>query len=369
MKIGIINIIFLLLIACSCTPEAPTPSKRPSAGGSGSEGSEVPSDKIEEKEVYNVYLGNTHAHSRFSGDAQQDNNTPEDHFRLAKQSGYDFYAVTDHSQYEQYSDAAWKEIASMADKYTDGKFVGFRGYEHSENDGPDAKGHMNVFNSSNYLNALASGISMKYFHDWVSPQKDVVVCMNHPKENQYNNFHCYNEAVRSNIALVELINGGDCDDYYSSYLIALSKGWKVSPVAGSDLHATKKIPTWPARTGILAKELTRTALVDAMKSRRTYATYDKNLKMVYYANGYVMGSEISADEIVFDISVKTTDADITRVDICTEGGSVVASQKFNSKEVEWTKEVSRGGKKYFFVNVYATDQKTAVAYGAPVWVK
>ena len=48
-------------------------------------------------------------------------------------------------------------LKEAADAATDASFVAIRGYEHSENNGPGAKGHQNVYNSSDYLNALAEG--------------------------------------------------------------------------------------------------------------------------------------------------------------------------------------------------------------------
>lgn len=256
------------------------------------------------KESYRLFMGNTHAHCRYSGDAvQTDENSVENHFRLAKANGYDFYCVTDHSQYESYTPQAWEHIKAAADAATDASFVAIRGYEHSENNGPGAKGHQNVYNSSDYLNALAEGIDMPYFHNWLADAANAgaVVSMNHPGKEQYGGFACYNEQARPHIRLIELING--TDDYHESFLAALAKGWKVSPVAGCDNHATKPIAAWQPRTGVAAKKLTRESLLEAMAAGRTYATYDKNLRLLYYVNNHVMGSEIrtSADELTFEI--------------------------------------------------------------------
>lgn len=352
--------ILVMLLAYACT-EAPAPENRP-----------APKPNIPKEETYDIYLGNTHAHSHYSGDAVQEGNTPDDHFRLAKQYGYDFYAVTDHSQYEQYNEAAWQEIHRAAEAYTGPGFVGMRGYEHSENNGPGAKGHMNVYQTSTYLNALESGIDMQYFQDWLctAVNSSSVVSMNHPGENQYNGFQCCNEAVRSRITLIELINGPKCDDYYSSYLIALKKGWKVSPVAGADFHNLNKIGTWPARTGVAAKALTRSAIIESFADRRTYATYEKTMEVIYYVNGYVMGSADvpKTDKLNFEISVSTKGSDITRVEICTEDGECVKGKDFKSKDIFWQTDVVREHE-YYFVNVYTGQKETPTAYAAPIWTK
>ena len=253
--------------------------------------------------------------------------------------------------------------------------VAIRGYEHSENNGPGAKGHQNVYNSSDYLNALAEGIDMPYFHNWLADAANAgaVVSMNHPGKEQYGGFACYNEQARPHIRLIELING--TDDYHESFLAALAKGWKVSPVAGCDNHATKPIAAWQPRTGVAAKKLTRESLLEAMAAGRTYATYDKNLRLLYYVNNHVMGSEIrtSADELTFEIEASdpdTSDASdrIVRIEIVGEGNRVVASETFSAHRVDWKVRVPRG-QKYYYLKVYTASSDAPTAYAAPVWMK
>ena len=136
---------------------------------------------------YKVCFGNTHAHCNYSGDiavfrakkglSLDPKNSAESHYELAKENGYDFYFVTDHSQYPVYTPDAWAAVKAAAEAATDASFVALRGYEHSENDGPDGRGHMNVYNSSDYLNAMADGVSVEYFHNWLAKpeQADAIV--------------------------------------------------------------------------------------------------------------------------------------------------------------------------------------------------
>ena len=185
-------------LCCGCGDDAPAPGKRP-PGGNGPDPAE--------KESYRLFMGNTHAHCRYSGDAvQTDENSVENHFRLAKANGYDFYCVTDHSQYESYTPQAWEHIKAAADAATDASFVAIRGYEHSENNGPGAKGHQNVYNSSDYLNALAEGIDMPYFHNWLADAANAgaVVSMNHPGKEQYggtSDIEKFRGIIRRNLCL------------------------------------------------------------------------------------------------------------------------------------------------------------------------
>ena len=77
--------------------------------------------------------------------------------------------------------AAKREAAEATDR----DFVAIAGYEHSENNGPNGTGHINVINSSEYLNALAPGVDLPYLYKWlktVPPNGDgpVVASFNHP---------------------------------------------------------------------------------------------------------------------------------------------------------------------------------------------
>ena len=338
------------------------------------------------KQGYTIYFGNTHAHSIYSGDiwvsaAKQGKepdakNTVENHFSLAKKNGYDFYCITDHSQYPQFNAVSWDDTKAKADAFTDAGFVALCGYEHSDNDGPDGRGHMNVYGTADWLNALAEGVSIEYLHNWLaqSGQKDAVVCFNHPQQDAYNDFYCYNESARLHITLMELINGTN-PRFYPTFLNALSKGWKVSPVAGCDNHGWQGIEKWTARTGMLAEALTPGALLEAMAARRTYASLDRNLEVAYSVNGKIMGSDIEQAEkyeFVIDISdpdIQEVSNAITKVEIIGNGGKLLVSKDFDSHIVEWKVTLPADGEKYYFVLIYsAMTGDKPVAYAAPVWI-
>ncbi len=358
----ILAVIFIAVLS-SCGKTAPSPETRPQG---------KVYDDPQEKEEFLSVLGNTHSHCRYSGDAvQTDENTVERHFQLAKENGYDFYCVTDHSQYDTYTEDAWNHILEASETYTDDEFVAVRGYEHSENNGPGAKGHLNVYNSTSWLNALEEGVDMQFFHDWLSGPENsaAAVSMNHPEIDQYSDFACYNDSARDRITMFEVINGTDI--YYDSYKKALSLGWKVSPVAGCDNHAVNAIGKWKPRTGLAVKELTREGIYDAMRNRRTYATSESGLKVIYYVNNHVMGSvfNTSSDELVFDVEVSIPDpGKIGRIEIVNFSDSVVASGTFDSNNVECSLSVPYR-KGCYYLKIYNFTSPDPVAYTAPVWIE
>lgn len=368
----------VVILACSlaaCEGVSPSPDNRPKPKPSDPG---TVSGKPSQIHDYNIFLGNTHSHCNYSGDVKLTaENTPDKHFKTAKDNGYDFYFITDHSQYEdRYTQEAWTDLAQAAKRATTSSFVAMRGFEHSENNGPGAKGHLNVFNSATFLNALAEGMDIPFFQKWVSSSENggVVVSMNHPGPAQYSDFACYDEASRKNVALLEVINGKNL--HHEAFIKALSKGWKVSPVAGCDNHSWEGIPKWEARTGIAADALTPEDVLDALRSRRTYATFDKNLKAVYYADNHPMGSEFRPGAPTLHVHVLLEDPDtsdpksaIARVEIVGEGEKVLARKDFSSHKVVWETDVERGKNEYAYLKVYNGSAATPIAYLAPVWLR
>lgn len=379
------------------------------------------------EEAYHIYSGSTHAHSQFTwshggqwaaGDGgektgglkvspegvqsppeggklkpgwQEAQGLPADHFARAKAQGYDFYAVTDHSQEVALNpvspdNLAWVATHKQARAATDSTFVALAGYEHSENNGPNGTGHLNVLNSAEYLNALAPGMDLPAFYRWLgrvasAGDGPVVATFNHPGAHAYNDFADRDEAVTEVLTMLEVINSNK-NIHYAGFLAALDKGWKVSPVCGNDNHGYFGITKHTSRTFVLATDRTKAALLDAMKHRRTYASLDQNIQCRYTANGAIMGSTLARpDAIEFKIAINDPDTGnpkhkITKLDIVTDGGAIAQSfAPTPAHAVTWNPTIRPATGKYYFVRVWNAgggDLATAkpdqpVAWLAPVW--
>ena len=323
---------------------------------------------------YHLYAGNTHAHTSFTWshgeqwisakpepgekkaagiyrkdgaqypakslvlkpDWQKHQGPPAAHFALAKANGYDFYVTTDHSQEAGFQPPStanpnWSATLHAAVDATDAQFVALAGYEHSENDGPDGMGHINVINSAEYLNALAKGIDLQYLYQWLKtarPNGDgpIVASFNHPGPRQYNDWAYRDPEITDIITLLEVINSNN-KIHYQAFINALDKGWKVSPVCGNDNHGFWGITHHKSRTFVLATERTKAAILEAMKHRRTYASLDQNVRCAYTVNGSIMGSTLARSDVFeFDISIGDPDVNeprdmITKIDIVIVPGS------------------------------------------------
>ncbi len=382
---------------------------------------------VAQESPYHIYAGNTHSHSvytsshgshlertpgfknymyvdssgvshsihaEFKKDWQKYQGYPADHFALAKVNGFDFYAMTDHSQESDFhptkaDNTAWVAVKNAADKATDSRFVALRGFEYSENDGPNGNGHINVYNTSSYLNALEPGNELQSFYKWlenVSPggKGAVVACFNHPGARQYNDWDYRDPKITDIITMLEVINSNRAT-HYEAFVNALDKGWKVSPVSGIDNHGLDPIKSAASRTFVLAKKKTRESILNAMKNRRTYAALDQNIQCSYLVNGKIMGSTLRGGNVFrFNILVNDPDTNnpdnkITRIDIVKDGGEVVQSYDVPtpSHSVRWSPIIHDADNRFFFVRVWnagggglpKADPEKPVAWLAPVWIR
>lgn len=380
--------------------------------------------------VYHIYAGNTHSHTSFTwshgeqwekpkpepgekkpkliyvdengdqfpaknaklkDDWQKFQGPPAAHFALAKEKGYDFYVSSDHSQEMGFQPPSptnknWLATKEQAAAATDANFVALAGYEHSENNGPDGTGHINVINSDSYLNALGPSVDLRYLYHWLKTAKPngegpIVASFNHPGPKQYNDWAYRDPEITDIITMLEVINSNN-KIHYEGFIHALDKGWKVSPVCGNDNHGLSGIRKHTSRTFVLATQKTKIAILDAMKHRRTYAALDTNIQCTYSVNGQIMGSTLDKPgEFHFDIAVSDPDTEkekdkITKIDIVKDHGEVAETYKPTpAHSVHWTPTLHDDKSKYFFVRVWNAGGGDApnanpdkpIAWLAPIW--
>jgi hypothetical protein len=317
---------------------------------------------------------------------------PAEHFALAKQNGYDFYTTSDHSQDAAFqpvspTNPAWLEVKKQAAEATTPEFVAIPAYEHSENDGPNGVGHLNVFNSATYLNALDPGVDLPYLYKWLKTAKPngdgvVVASFNHPGPDQYNNWAYRDPEVTDIITMLEVINSNS-HIHEEGFIHALDKGWKVSPVSGNDNHGTRGIAGDSSRTFVLATSRTKVAILEAMKHRRTYASLDNDIQCRYSVNGAVMGSTLARSaSFKFDIRISDPDTNepkdkITKIEIVKDHGEVAQTYVPDTPDykITWAPTITDATSTYFYIRVWNAGGGDApggtpnkpVAWLAPVW--
>jgi len=350
----------------------------PMIGSTGIAGS-----RSSERVTYNLYFGDLHTHTAYS-DAWE--GTPWDAFKAAIEGGADFMATTDHVPlWNAYSGLAldseeWADTLKAADYYTSKKFAALPGYE------PWLLADLGEINTYNVreLPTSEDGNPLKYkfdrlpdYYDWLVRHPGAIGQFNHPyyMTNAFDNFAYRTDARDSVMNLIEVWNAEFTEEYY---IMALDAGWHLMPTANSDTHEPNWISGYEERTVLLAEKLTPDDLYAAMRAHRGYATLDKNLRIMYTLNGAIMGSILPATTSSCTAKIHIEDPDntpmdkITKVEIVSNGGKVIASLDTDSTVVDWTVTFTASSGSYFYVRVTTMSNVTGgeglTAWTAPVWI-
>lgn len=166
--------------------------------------------------------------------------------------------------------------------------------------------------------------------------------------------------------------------YGSSLRTALARGFRIGFVGGSDNHhgwATRLAdsPDYCSLTAVQAPELTREAIFDAIKARRTYATTGARILLDFRLNGsHPMGSEVRlspTEKRVFTVSVKGT-ADIERIEIVSQGAVIAKLDPGGGRDfaATWTdpRPDCPPDDCYYYLRVRQADGHCA--WSSPIWV-
>ncbi len=327
-----------------------------------------------------VYFGDLHNHTSYSDGS----GTPAEALAAGKAAGFDFMAISDHSY--AISDSEWADTLSAVNAATGSDFVGLRGFEYTQG----AEGHINVWNSErhatrtnvpgctycDYTPNLEAGTTVTGFYPWlVSPvntpldSAGEVMQFNHPGWINFNDWFYHPEV--SGIAKLEEVGNGSGTSYVFSeaeFIRSLDYGWKLGATNNADTHSTYWGVNTDHRTGVLMPELTKMALLEALRQRRTFASEDKNFTLTMKANGAWMGSEIAnTGSIAFDISGMDPDGELASlVELITDQGKTIASTVPSTASFTWEPDINiTTGVHYFYIKATQADGDKIVT--SPVW--
>ncbi len=327
-----------------------------------------------------VYFGDLHNHTSYSDGS----GTPAQALATGKAAGFDFMAISDHSY--AISDSEWTDTLAAVETATDEDFVALRGFEYTQG----AEGHINVWNSTrhatrtnvdgctmcDYTPNLESGVTVDGFYEWLVSTSNVgldpagtIMQFNHPGWINFNDWKYHPEV--SDIARLEEVGNGSGTSYVFSeeeFIRSLDYGWKVGATNNADTHSALWGTNTDHRTGVLMPELTKAALMEALRARRTFASEDKNFNLGMKANGAWMGSEIAnTGTIAFDISGLDHDGEVpVLVELITDQGKTLVSTAPTAAIFTWQPQVNVStGVHYFYVKVTQADGDKIVT--SPVW--
>lgn len=336
----------------------------------------------------NFYFGGLHSHTNLSDGT----GTPTEAYTWARDNAKaDFLAITDHSNWldgekdlinENITDinsstsAEWKKLHEVADSFNkDGKFVAIGAFEMTWSGSTGGWGHINTFNTPWFASRSNSKMDLKTYYAKLAQNPQSISQLNHPGTTfgDFADFGYYSPEADNVVNLIEVGNGeGQVrgSGYFPSYNLytrALDKGWHLAPTNNQDNHKGNWVNSNTARTVILAPNLTRDSLYEAMRNRRVYSTEDENLKVEYTVNNKPMGSILNTPSTL-NAKINITDPDandvIGKVSVIVDGGKVLATKTFNTNSAQWDISLDTGYS-YYYVRVDESDKDIAVT--APIW--
>ncbi|MEG0772154.1 CehA/McbA family metallohydrolase [Clostridium sp.] len=340
------------------------------------------------EQKFNFYFGGLHSHTNLSDGT----GTPGEAYTWARDNAKaDFLAITDHSNwfdgekdlgnetitdFNSSTSTEWKKLHEIADTFNkDDDFVAIGAFEMTWSGSTGGWGHINTFNTPWFTSRSNPKMDLKSYYSKLAQNPQSISQLNHPGTTfgDFSDFGYYTPEADKVVNLIEVGNGEGPvrgSGYYPSYDLytrALDKGWHLAPTNNQDNHKGIWVNANTARTVILAPNLTRDSLYDAMRNRRVYATEDNNLRIDYTINNKPMGSILdSPDTLSAKITINDPDANdvIGKVSVIVDGGKVLQSKTFATNSAQWDISFPTGYS-YYYIRVDESDKDIAVS--APIW--
>ncbi|MFH1740707.1 MAG: CehA/McbA family metallohydrolase, partial [bacterium] len=360
---------------------------------------------------YNVYFGDIHNHSGQVTDEIRNRGCGmgswEDNYLYAKgPGGLDFYSLTDHER-QIHPDNPGKYFG-LADRHNeDGRFVCLPGYEFTS----QCYGHRNVYfkgaggivvnsNREGGNPTLDPKLSTTLDELWNALEKHGVPFITVPHHPSATSHPCslgfYN---RKYDRLIEVYSCWGSSEYYGDFprgvsdryrtlnvRDALSRGFRTGLIASADGHDAHPGNAQSAlvkhhhqfhflgsgRAVVLAPELTRQAVFDALYERRCYATTGVPILLGFTVNEKLMGMELPTLRQNERPQLKLTcegSNGIDHIRIIKNGR--VAHTAFCHGEfaydMEWEDiDYNSSHSNYYYVRVVQVDRESA--WSSPIWI-
>jgi MYXO-CTERM domain-containing protein len=126
---------------------------------------------------------------------------------------------------------------------------------------------------------------------------------------------------------------------------------------------------------VLAKELTREAVIDAYEKRRFYATENTALQLDFRCAGYPMGSRLQAAPRTFTVKAGTAPGESFEQIRLYRDGALLQTQNVSGNPVEATfSDPAYSGSSYYYVIVTETvdsdgNGRNDEAISSPIWLE
>ena len=339
---------------------------------------------------YKIYRGDLHRHTEYSGDGNNDGALNDTYRYAINAAAFDYLGLTDHhnSGGPNIEYINWL-LQQRVDVFTvPGRFVPVYGYERGLG---YPQGHRNVFFSDrgnptfpNVENENDPDVGAKPLYEYLKKYNGVT--MSHTSATGMGTDWRDNDPEVE--PLVEIYQGDRVSAEYEGapkaaveeditsqaggfrprgYVWnAWAKGYKLGVQASSD-HLSTHI----SYANLIAEDLSREGLLDAMRKRHAYASTD-NIILDYrvetggreYIQGDIVRSE--SGKFQFRIRVQGT-APIQQLDVIRNKEFVLTLQNRESNlDFTYVDERPVSGESYYYVRVQqANDQ---IAWSSPIWI-
>lgn len=254
---------------------------------------------VRDREVYRVYWGDLHRHSSISRCSKGLEPDPHDRYRFGRDSfRYDFYALTDHTG--AISPFQWRQLSKWVALYQNPDFVTLQGYEWST----PTFGHVNVLLRQR-TDAIVSTEHKLYrsLSDlWTELDPEQMLAIpHHTAQSRFS--YRWEQTDPKLVPLVEVYQAmrgsyefpgcyrqaAEADEPGRFVQDGLAMGVQVGFIASTD-HGYGA-----SYAAVLAPELTRESLFDALKARRTYGSTTKGILLDFRLNDALPGETIQVD--------------------------------------------------------------------------
>jgi hypothetical protein len=149
---------------------------------------------------------------------------------------------------------------------------------------------------------------------------------------------------------------------------ALAQGFRLGFVGSSDNHHGQ--PGNGPLAAVLAPELTREALFEALQARRCYATTGARIAVEFSVDGHVMGQEYTAErgDVPRLVTARVAGtSELRRLTVVKDNrDAYVVEPDALTAELAWTDDAPLDGTSYYYLRVEQRDGE--IAWASPVWV-
>lgn len=367
-------------------------------------------DESDEETFDGLYWGDIHSHSQYSWDGT---GTRDDHFRYARYASLlDIYSATDHNDRRSMSQPDWQlNVAYTAKWNAPGAFATILGYEASFG---APWGHHNVY--------YRGGEGPLHYHDEENPEEiwqrgardnlagEMITIPHHtggfarPGGGVKHDWSIHDQRFRPSIEIYS--SHGLSEEYAPDHPISMDvsdftfngpgdpgnytvdawlAGLKLGTIGSSDNHGAQPGKEGFGTMAVWVPELTREAVFDAIRNRRTYGSTGSRIYLEFTVNGEPMGGETTiavGRPVVVHVEALGTGplrwihvlrADLDRPD---DGFTVVHQEWFPGSSapldfaLDWTDD-SSPARAIYYVRVRQRDLvhgRVAQAWSSPVWV-